>query len=53
MVAEFKHGKESLEVDPHSGGTLTVTTLEIVTNVENYLILSRDKAGTDHNMSML
>ena len=29
-IAEFKRGKESLEVDPHSGGLVTVATPEIV-----------------------
>ena len=32
-VAEFKHGKESLEVGPHSGGPLTVATHEIAIKV--------------------
>ena len=40
-VAEFKHGKESLEVDPHSGGTLTVTTPEIVTKVHDMVMGDR------------
>ena len=31
MVAEFKYVKESLELDPLSGGPLTVATPEIVT----------------------
>ena len=31
MIVEFKYGKESLEVDPHSGGPLTVATPELVT----------------------
>ena len=30
---EFKHGKDSLEVDPHSEGHLTVSTPEIITKV--------------------
>ena len=34
MVAEFKHGKESLQVDPHSGGPLTVATTKIVINLK-------------------
>ena len=41
MVAELKHGKESLEVDPHSGGTLTVTTPEIVTKVHDMVMGDR------------
>ena len=34
MVAEFKHGKESLQVDPYSGEPLTVAAPEIVTNLK-------------------
>ena len=41
MVAEFKHGKESLDVDPHSGGTLTVTTPEIVAKVHDMVMDDR------------
>ena len=35
MVAEFK---ESLEVDPHSGGPLSVTTPEIVSKVHDMVM---------------
>ena len=35
MLTEFKHGKESLEVDPHSGEPLTETTPEIITKVND------------------
>ena len=38
MVAEFKHGKESLEVAPHSGEPLTVTTPERVTKVHDMVM---------------
>ena len=41
MVAEFKHGKESLEVDPHSGGPLTVATPKIVTKVHDMVMGDR------------
>ena len=41
MVAEFKHGKENLEVDPHSGGPLTVKAPEIVTKVHDIVMGDR------------
>ena len=41
MVAEFKHGKEILKVDPHYGGPLTVTTPKIVTKVHDIVMGDR------------
>ena len=41
MVAEFKHGKDSLEVDSHSGGPITVTTPKTVTKVHDMVMGDR------------
>ena len=40
-VLEFRHGLESLEVDPHSCGPLTVATPEIVTKVHDMVMGDR------------
>ena len=47
MATEFKHGKKSLEVDPHSGGPLTVTTPEIVTKVHEIVTKVHDTVMGD------